>query len=170
MPRARTAATASSAAVPTIMRTSVSAGTGIGGDAASVLLSFSGEQRDVGGGQPHHEGGGTEHDGLGRQYPVAPRAGGQGDADQAAAELGGEEHRGHDEQRDQPGERAGQGVRDGAGNAAVAAGQVGAISPDPVTVTAPADWRYPPPCGWLPRLGPPMSVPLHRPPRRPLQG
>jgi hypothetical protein len=49
---------------------------------------------------------------------------GQGDADEATAELGGDEHRAHDEHRDQPGECAHQGVSHGAGRAAVAARQV----------------------------------------------
>src|ERR1700728_2703024 len=42
-------------------------------------------------------------------------------------------------------------------------GRSGAMSPDPVTVSVPPDWRYPPRRGWLPGIGSaPMLVPRHR--------
>ena len=78
---------------------------------------------DGGAGQPCREGERADHDGLRRQDPDAPRARGQGDADQAAPVLGGDEHRPHNDHHDQPGERAREGLGDGGAHALRAHGR-----------------------------------------------
>src|SRR5262245_60302077 len=106
--RARTAATASSAAVPAITRRSVSA------DAVAVGAQDPLAKRDGegGGDQPGDEGNRRDHDGLGRQHLAAARAGGQRGADQAAPVFGGDELGRHHDHRDKPGERADEGALD----------------------------------------------------------
>src|SRR6185437_12766845 len=65
---------------------------------------------DRGGDQPGDEGDYADHDGLGGQDLAASGTGGQGDADEAAAVLDGDEQGGHDDQHDQADQPADQAV------------------------------------------------------------
>ena len=115
--RASTAATASSAAVPAITRVSVRGLTGRHVVAVGAQDGLADRDGGRGGDQPGDEGDGADHDGLGRQYPAAPRAGRERRADQAPPVLGRDEQCGQDDQHDQPGEGTLQGVLDAAAEA-----------------------------------------------------
>jgi hypothetical protein len=164
--RARTAATASSAAVPTIMRSSVSHGTGYTYDAVPRRASWAEDHRGGGGDQPGHEGDRADHDGLGGQHPAPARARGQRDADQAPPVLGGDEHRRDHDHRDQPGERADEVCVIG-GPPPACPGTTGAMSPDPVTVNRPPAWWKPadPRTAVGVRCSPPVHAPAGQVPR-----
>ena len=87
----------------------------------------------------------ADHDGLGRQQPAAARARGSVVRIRPRRYSRGDEQRGEHDQRDQPGEGAGQGL-----SAAVAGRcrRPGAMSPEPVTV------KPAPACGSRLRRGP----------------
>ena len=105
MASASTAATASSAPVPATIRASVSSETGHARPPGPAQQARADGEREGGGDQAGDEADRADHDGLGGKQPAAARRGGQRDADQPAPVLGGDEHRGHHDQRDQPEER-----------------------------------------------------------------
>src|SRR5215471_4394975 len=136
-------------------------------DVVAVVARYPGRERDRddGGHQPGHEGGRGEHDGLrglaASVVRISPRR-------YSAVMYIAPTTTTAISPKKVP-TRANWMLRPGPAPPSIS----GAMSPDPVTVKAPPDWWYPPPCTGYGLLGPPapMTSPRHPPaghaPRRP---
>jgi hypothetical protein len=97
--------------VPTITRTWVSRAHRVHVRAVAAQDPLTEHHGDRGAGQPGRERDRADHDGLGGQHPATVRRRHERDAEQVPPVLGRDEHRAHDGQHDEPGERADEGLR-----------------------------------------------------------